>query len=142
VLALLAVAKCDVFQRAGSDVAVKRLDRAAEPGGGLRGGFEPIRWGGAQLALAAFDGRARQRDRLPPEHHRNDAVALGARKGATRRAHLGNALGEPRLASSSLKPIRPIRDIRGLDHVPPAPTALHRSSRPGSLGTGGPGRFI
>src|SRR6516164_7785242 len=140
-LTALAVAKDDVFQRAGSDVTVERLDRAAELARSLGGRAQAVRWGLAQLALVAFGGRARQRDRLPPEHHRNDAVAFLARKGVTRRAHL-NALGEPRLASSSLEPIRPIRDIRGLDHVPPAPTALHRSSRPGSLGTGGPGRFI
>jgi hypothetical protein len=33
----------DIFERAGSDVAVQRLDRAAELGGGLRNSFESVR---------------------------------------------------------------------------------------------------
>jgi len=33
----------DATERAGSDVAVKRLDRAVQLGGGLRGGLESVR---------------------------------------------------------------------------------------------------
>jgi hypothetical protein len=49
-LAALAVAKGDVFQRAGGNVAVEGFHRAAEPGSGLCGGLEPVRWKLAQLA--------------------------------------------------------------------------------------------
>jgi hypothetical protein len=41
--AALAVADGDIFERAGSDVAVERFDRATELGSGLRGGLEPVR---------------------------------------------------------------------------------------------------
>src|SRR5262249_21211533 len=40
--ALPAVADVDIVQRARSDVAVERLDRAVQLGGGLRGGLEPV----------------------------------------------------------------------------------------------------
>jgi hypothetical protein len=42
-LALPAVTKGDIFQCARSDVAVERLDRATEPGSGLRSGLKPVR---------------------------------------------------------------------------------------------------
>jgi len=48
------VAKDDVFQRAGSDVTVERLDRAAELARSLGGRAQAVRWGLAQLALVAF----------------------------------------------------------------------------------------
>jgi hypothetical protein len=38
-----AVAKGDVFQRAGGDVAIEGLDRTTKLGGGLTGSLEPIR---------------------------------------------------------------------------------------------------
>jgi len=40
--ALPAVANVDIVQRARSDVAVERLDRAVQLGSGLRGGLEPF----------------------------------------------------------------------------------------------------
>src|SRR5262249_6186038 len=48
--ALSAMTDADVFERAGGDVAVERLDRTTELGSGLRGGLEPVRWRGARLA--------------------------------------------------------------------------------------------
>jgi hypothetical protein len=58
-LAALAVAKGDVFQRAGGNVAVEGFHRAAEPGSGLCGGLEPVRWKLVQLAGGTL---------LPPKH--------------------------------------------------------------------------
>jgi hypothetical protein len=40
---LAAVSDVDVTERAGSNVPVKRLDRAVQLGGGLRSSFEPVR---------------------------------------------------------------------------------------------------
>jgi hypothetical protein len=40
----------DVTERAGGDVAIEGFHRAAEPGSGLCGGLEPVRWKLAQLA--------------------------------------------------------------------------------------------
>jgi hypothetical protein len=45
-------------------VAIERLDRATEPGGGLRGGLEPVRWRVARLARAIRGQRKRMRERL------------------------------------------------------------------------------
>jgi len=61
--ALRAFADDDVAEIARGDVGVERLDRATEPGSGLRGGLEPVRWGVARLALAA--GRRGSRDNCP-----------------------------------------------------------------------------
>jgi len=49
-LAALAVADGDVLERAGGDVAVERLDRAVQLGGGLRGTLKPVGGRKAQLA--------------------------------------------------------------------------------------------
>ena len=48
--AFRAVADDDVTERTRSDVTVERLDRATELGSGLRGSFEPVRWGLARFA--------------------------------------------------------------------------------------------
>jgi hypothetical protein len=50
----------DVAERAGGNVPVERLDGAAEPGGGLGGGLEPVWWG-----LVGFTLLARYRSPAP-----------------------------------------------------------------------------
>jgi hypothetical protein len=58
--AALAVADGDIFERAGSDVTVQRLDRAMQFAGGLGGGAETIRQQGGRLRFLSALGSAEQ----------------------------------------------------------------------------------
>jgi hypothetical protein len=99
-----AAAEGDVFQLACLDVAVERFDRAAEPGGGLRGSLESVRRGLARLALLASY-------RSPASCFYNEEFVTG----------------ESSWGSSYAKRTNPIRSTRGTigtARPSPAPNAL------------------
>jgi hypothetical protein len=81
----LAVAKGDVFQRARSNVAVQRFDRAAELGSSLRGSLEPVRGREVRLAGGTFLPLERKPSAICPQTFRT--VTVLAAKSHERRGH-------------------------------------------------------
>jgi hypothetical protein len=70
----------DIAQRARSDVAIQRLDRAAELGGGLRRVLESIGCRAARLALAAAGSRIFRSSEIRLEDRALGAIRTAAER--------------------------------------------------------------
>jgi len=130
VRALRALADDDVAEIPGSDMAVERLDRAAELGSGLRCRFEPVRRGLARLARGAIKRREKCL-RVPSarcfDHrccdHKDHVVARAQKRGRTRERRERRALGGLDHRGSALVGEHAdlwFRDINELGHATPS----------------------
>jgi hypothetical protein len=135
--ALLAVADGHIAQRAGGDVAVEGLHRAAELGSGLRGGLEPIRWGRAQLAR----DRGGLRGVQIRTGNRNETILARENFFALAEQRLRPVPLAPKYLKRALGARRQFLCYGGMGHVAPG-MALHRSSLDPLFDSGGSGRFI
>jgi hypothetical protein len=127
-------------------MAVERLDRATEPGSGLRGGLEPVRWGVARLArsfgacVRAISGqRKRMRERLAALKPFGQQLCSGRqRRGGQRNQATGGPgiMPAPGVAARGVR----IRAIGSVSHCSLS-TAMVISSGP-LFDSGGSGRFI